>query len=202
MDNVPDLMFHIYQVPFTDNTKRLGYRSPDHAICMTPNICRSQSRGKLSLASSNPEEKPLLDFKYFEDKDSYDAKILVEGMKYARKIAQQSPFKEHLVCEVAPGPSIQTDEQLSEYARKAAHTVYHPAGTCKMGTPSKDAKVVVDEKDLRVVGLKGIRICDASIMPILPTINPMISVLLLAERSSDIIIADAWKKGLRKHQWD
>jgi choline dehydrogenase-like flavoprotein len=202
MEGIPDLMFHIYQVPFTDNTKRLGYRSPDHAICMTPNICRSQSRGKLSLASNNPEEKPLLDFRYFQDKDGYDAKIVVEGMKWARKIAQQSPFKEHLLCEVAPGPDVQSDEDLSEYARKAAHTVYHPAGTCKMGTPSKDANVVVDEKDMRVVGLSGLRICDASIMPILPTVNPMILVLLVAERGADIIQADAWNKGLRKNQWD
>lgn len=200
-DNVPDLMFHIYQVPFTDNTKRLGYRSPDHAICMTPNICRSQARGKLSLASNNPEEKPLLDFRYFEDKDSYDAKMVVEGIKWARKIAQQSPFKEHLVCEVAPGPNVQSDEELSEYARKVAHTVYHPAGTCKMGTPSKDANVVVDERSMRIVGLSGIRICDASVMPILPTINPMILVLQVAERASDIIQQDAWEQGLRKNQW-
>lgn len=202
MDNVPDLMFHIYQVPFTDNTKRLGYPSPDHAICMTPNICRSQARGKLSLASNKSEEKPLLNFRYFEDVNSYDAKILVEGIKWARKIAKESPFKEHLVQEVAPGPDVQSDEELSEYARKAAHTVYHPAGTCKMGTPSKDPNVVVDEKTMRVVGLHGIRICDASVMPILPTINPMILVLMIGERASDIITADAWTRGLRKKQWD
>lgn len=203
MENVPDLMFHIYQVPFCDNTKRLGYPVPDHAICMTPNICRSQARGKLSLASADPNEKPLLDFKYFEDKNDYDAQILVEGMKWARKIAQQSPFKEHLVREIAPGPDIQSDEALSEYARRAAHTVYHPAGTCKMGTYEKDEKVVVNEKDLRVIGLKGIRVCDASILPLLPTINPMLTILMVAERAADILITDAWAQetGQRRQQW-
>ncbi|PWN90013.1 alcohol oxidase [Acaromyces ingoldii] len=202
MPSVPDLMFHIYQIPFTDNTNRMGYPHPDHAICMTPNICRSQARGKLSLASSDPAVKPLLNFRYFEDKDSYDAKILVEGMKWARKIAQQSPFKEHLVREIAPGAHIQTDEDLSEYARRAAHTVYHPAGTCKMGTPGRDAHVVVDERDLRVVGLRGIRVVDASVMPILPTINPMLTVLMVAERAADLITQDAWQKGIRRAQWE
>lgn len=203
MDDVPDLMFHIYQVPFCDNTQRLGYPVPDHAICMTPNICRSQARGTLTLASSDPSEKPLLNFKYFEDKDDYDAKILVEGMKWARKIAQQSPFKEHLVKEVAPGPSVQSDEDLSEYARRVAHTVYHPAGTCRMGThSSSDPNVVVNEKDLRVVGLQGLRVCDASVLPILPTINPMLTILMVAERSADLIIQDGWTlNGLRRDEF-
>lgn len=204
MDDVPDLMFHIYQVPFCDNTKRMGYPVPDHAICMTPNICRSQARGTLTLASADPAEKPLINFRYFEDKDDYDAKILVEGMKVARKIAQQSPFKEHLVREVAPGPDVQSDEALSEYARRAAHTVYHPAGTCRMGTHSvNDPEVVVSEKDLRVVGLKGIRVCDASVLPILPTINPMLTILMVAERAADIITAEAWANETqdKRQQW-
>ncbi|PWZ02593.1 alcohol oxidase [Testicularia cyperi] len=205
----PDLMFHIYQVPFADNTEREGYERPDHAICMTPNITRSQARGKVSLASANPQDKPLLDFKYFEDANRYDERILIEGIKWARKIAQQSPFKEHLVKEVAPGPAVQTDEQISEYARKVAHTVYHPAGTCRMGTPSpafggngKDNSVVVDEKDLRICGLKGIRICDASVLPTLPTINPMLTILMVAERAAELIRNDAWINGLRRTSFD
>lgn len=182
----PDLMFHIYQVPFAENTERQGYRRPEHAICMTPNITRSQARGKLSLASANPEDKPLLNFRYFEDKDNYDAKILVEGMKWARKIAQSSPFKEHLIEEVAPGPAVQSDEDLSRYARAVHHTVYHPAGTCRMGS-QEDKLAVVDQKDLTIKGLKGIRVCDASVLPTLPTINPMLTVLMVAERCADLI---------------
>jgi len=193
----PDTMWHIYQVPFADNTTRVGYERPDHAICMTPNIARSQGRGKLSLKNNNPLEKPLLDFKYFEDPNDYDAKILVEGMKIARKIAQQSPFKEHLLREIAPGPKVQTDEELSEYARKVSHTVYHPAGTCKMGIPEKDDKVVCDQKDLKVVGLKGLRVVDASVMPTLPTVNPMLTVLMIAEKavSNHLILAASFGRG-------
>lgn len=199
----PDLMFHIYQIPFADNTEREGFERPDHAICMTPNITRSQARGTVRLASNNPADKPLLDFKYFEDANRYDERILVEGIKWARKIAEQSPFKEHLVKEVAPGPKIQSDEELSAYARSVAHTVYHPAGTCRMGTPNgKDPSVVVDQKNLRIVGLQGVRICDASLMPTLPTINPMLTVLMVAERASELIRNDAWVNGLRRSSFD
>ncbi|PWN24723.1 alcohol oxidase [Jaminaea rosea] len=183
----PDLMFHIYQCVFDTNLERQGFRRPNHAICMTPNIPRSQSSGKLSLASSNPEDKPLLDFKYFEDPNGYDARILVEGMKWARKVAQQSPFKEHLLEEIAPGPSVQSDEELSAYARKVAHTVYHPMGTTKMGDPSQDRMAVVDQKDMRIVGMKGVRVCDAGVFPSVPTVNPMLTVLMCAERCADLI---------------
>ncbi|CAO1622376.1 unnamed protein product [Sympodiomycopsis kandeliae] len=183
----PDLMFHIYQVPFAENTERQGFKVPEHAICMTPNITRSQAKGKLSLASSNPEDKPLLDFKYFEDADRYDEKIIVEGIKWARKIAQATPFKEHLVEEVAPGPAIQTDEDISAYARAVHHTVYHPACTTKMGDTNKDPMAVVDQKDLKVKGVKNLRICDAGVLPLLPTVNPMLTVLMVAERCADII---------------
>lgn len=183
----PDLMFHIYQATFDVGTAKQGYKTPEHAICMTPNIPRSKTVGRIKLVSSNPEEKPLLDFKYFEDKDGYDARILVEGIKWARKIAQQSPFKEHLIEEVAPGPQVQSDEELSKYARSVAWTVYHPSGTAKMGSPTSDKMAVVDQADLKVVGLKSIRVCDASVLPTLPTTNPMLTVLMVAERLADII---------------
>ena len=131
---------------------------------------------------------------------------LVEGLKAARKIAAQAPFSSHLIREVAPGPSVQTDEELSAYARSVHHTVYHPSSSCKMGTPGQirkdgtvsalqgkvDEQVVCDEKDLKVVGLQGLRICDASIMPVLPTINPMLTILMVAERAADLIKKDAW----------
>lgn len=182
----PDLMFHIYQTPFAENTERIGLRRPDHAICMTPNICRSQGRGKISLASANPVDKPLINFRYFEDKNRYDERIIVEGMKIARKIAQTSPFKEHLLEEVAPGPSVQSDEDLSKYARSVHHTVYHPACSTMMGDP-KNPLTVVDQKDLKVVGVKGLRICDAGVLPVLPTANPMLTILMVAERCAELI---------------
>ncbi|KDN51322.1 GMC oxidoreductase [Tilletiaria anomala UBC 951] len=197
----PDMMMHCYQVVFGEHLKSKGYKLPEHAFCMTPNIPRSQARGTIKLASANPADKPLIDFKYFEDERRYDERILVEGLKAARKIAQHAPFRQHLVREVAPGPAVQTDEELSAYARSVHHTVYHPSSSCKMGTPGQirregtvsalqgkvDDEVVCDEKNLKVVGLQGLRICDASVMPVLPTINPMLTILMVAERAADLI---------------
>ncbi|MET9709986.1 GMC family oxidoreductase [Nocardiopsis alba] len=189
-DPRPDLMFHIYQIPFDDNTKRLGYDSPEdgYAVCMTPNIPRSRSRGKLYLTSSDPEAKPALDFRYFTDPEGYDEQTIVDGLKIAREVAETEPFKSWIKREVAPGPKVRTDEELSEYGRRAAHTVYHPAGTCRMGAVDDDAAVV--DPRLRVRGLKGLRVADASVFPTLPTPNPMVMVLALGERAADLIRED------------
>ncbi|QVQ52203.1 GMC family oxidoreductase N-terminal domain-containing protein [Spiractinospora alimapuensis] len=189
-DPRPDLMFHIYQVPFDDNTARLGYDSPGprNAICMTPNIPRSRSRGKLWLTSADPSVKPALDFRYFSDPEGYDARTIVDGLRIARDIAATEPFRSWIEREVAPGPDVTTDEGLSEYGRRAAHTVYHPAGTCRMGAVD-DPTAVVDPT-LKVRGLQGLRVADASVFPTMPSPNPMVTVLTIGERAADLIRGD------------
>ncbi|KAI0899547.1 putative GMC oxidoreductase [Annulohypoxylon nitens] len=190
--DIIDVMMHCYQIPFTLNTLRLGYPDiPDgYAFCMTPNIPRPRSRGRLYLTSADPKVKPALDFRYFTDPEGYDADTLVYGMRAARKVAEQAPFKDWIKREVAPGPKVQTDEDLSYYARKAAHTVYHPCGTTKMGDTTKDELAVVDEK-LKVKGFKNLRIVDAGVFPTIPTINPMLTVLGVAEIAADLIVKEA-----------
>ncbi|KAI0130418.1 hypothetical protein BJ170DRAFT_620107 [Xylariales sp. AK1849] len=190
--DIADVMMHCYQIPFTLNTLRLGYAQPKdgYAFCMTPNIPRPRSRGRLYLTSSDPSVKPALDFRYFTDSEGYDAATLVYGMRAARKVAEQAPFKDWIKQEIAPGPKLQTDEELSLYARKAAHTVYHPCGTTRMGDVVKDDMAVVDEK-LYVRGLKKLRIADAGVFPTIPTINPMLTVLGVAERCAEMIAEEA-----------
>lgn len=191
---IADVMAHCYQIPFTLNTTRLGYDEPVDAFCMTPNIPRPRSRGKLYLTSADPTVKPALDFRYFTDPQGYDAATFVFGIRAARKIAQQEPFKSWLKREVAPGPEVQTDEEISEYARRVAHTVYHPAGTTKMGDVNNDQFAVVDPQ-LRIRGLKGVRIADAGVFPSMPTINPMLTVLGIGERAAEMIAEEAgWKR--------
>ncbi|THU90625.1 alcohol oxidase [Dendrothele bispora CBS 962.96] len=190
-DPRPNLMFHIYQIPFTDNTERHGYEKPEHAVCMTPNIPRSRARGKVSLASSNPLDKPLLNFRYFMDSEDYDSKILVEGIKLARKIAKTAPFSSLIEDEIAPGPNVQTDEEIDEYARKVHHTVYHPSCTTKIGGDD-DPMAVLDER-CRVRGAKGLRVVDAGVFPTLSTVNPMVTILMVAERASDLIKEDLYE---------
>ncbi|KKY18147.1 putative choline oxidase [Phaeomoniella chlamydospora] len=192
--DIADVMMHCYQIPFCLNTSRLGYDTPIDAFCMTPNIPRPRSRGKLYLTSSDPAVKPALDFRYFTDSEGYDAATFVFGLKAARKIAQQAPFKNWIKREVAPGPAVQSDADLSEYARKVAHTVYHPAGTTKMGDVKTDKMAVVDEK-LRIRGLKAVRIADAGVFPAMTTINPMLTVLGVGERAAELIAEEAgWRR--------
>ncbi|EER29653.1 choline dehydrogenase, putative [Coccidioides posadasii C735 delta SOWgp] len=189
-----DVMMHCYQIPFCLNTARLGYDTPTNAFCMTPNIPRPRSRGRLYLTSSDPNVKPALDFRYFTDPEGYDAATIVYGLKMARKVAQQSPFKEWIKREVAPGPNLTTDEELSEYGRRVAHTVYHPAGTTKMGDVTRDPMAVVDPQ-LKLRGLKNVRIADAGVFPDMPTINPMLTVLAIGERAAELIAQEAGWKG-------
>jgi choline dehydrogenase-like flavoprotein len=184
---IADVMMHCYQIPFTYNTARLGYPEPDDgfAFCMTLNIPRPRSRGRLYLVSADPAVHPALGFRYFTDEEGYDAATLVYGIKAARKVAEQEPFKAWIKREVAPGPLVRSDEGISEYARRAAHTVYHPAGTMRMGDVEKDALVVVDPT-LRVRRVKKLRVCDASVFPTIPSINPMLTVMGVAERLAEM----------------
>lgn len=197
--DIADIMCHCYQIPFTMNTDRLGYDSPLNAFCMTPNIPRPRSRGRLFLTSADPSVKPSLDFRYFTDPEGYDAATIVAGFKAAREIAKQAPFSDWIKREVAPGPHIQSDEALSEYGRRVAHTVYHPAGTTKMGNVRKDPNAVVDP-ELKIKGLQGIRIADAGVFPEMPSINPMLTVLAIGERAAEMIAQQWGWKGMEKQK--
>jgi choline dehydrogenase-like flavoprotein len=186
-DERPDLMYHTYQIPFTFNTERLGYPVPENAMCMTPNIPRSRSVGRMWLLSSNPETKPALDFRYFTDEDGYDEQTIVDGLKLAREVAATEPFRSWLKREIAPGPDVKSDEELSQYGRAVSHTVYHPSGTCKMGAASDDAAVV--DPELRVRGVEGLSIADGSIIPSMITVNPMCCTYMIGEKAADMVRA-------------
>jgi choline dehydrogenase-like flavoprotein len=185
----PDLMFHIYQLPFTFNTEPLGYDVPAHGFGMTPNVPRPRSRGRLTLADDRPETKPLLDFRYFTDPEGHDERTIIDGLRIAREVAATSPMREWIAREIAPGPALTTDEELSAYGRAAHHTVYHPAGTCRMG--AADDPLAVVDPDLRLRGLANVRIADASVFPLMPSVNPMITVMLIAERCADLMTPPA-----------
>jgi choline dehydrogenase len=182
---VADLMYHFYQVPFGVNAERLGYTMPEHGVCMTPNVPKARSRGRLYLVSDDPAVKPALDFRYFTDPEGHDERTIVDGLKTAREIAGTEPLRSWLRREVAPGRDVQGDEALSEYGRRVAHTVYHPAGTCAMGTGDR----AVCDPALNVHGTRNLTIADASVFPTMPTANPMVPVLMIGERTADLLRA-------------
>jgi len=131
------------------------------------------------LRSASHKDAPKIDSKYFSDPQGYDEKIMIIGIKEARKIAKQSPLSRWVKRELAPGP----DEEISKYIQQTHNTVYHPGGTCKMGTD----KMSVVDPELRVRGVKGVRVADASVFPTMVTINPCITVIMIGERCADFI---------------
>lgn len=197
--NIPDVLLHTWQLDFAgDAMTPEGYPRPKYPFGIYPVTLRSQAKGRLYLKSSDPVQKPALDFKYFEDPDNYDAEILVAGIKAARKIAESQPFKSYIKAEIAPGPHITSDEDLDKYARETSYTIYHPACTTKMGDVEKDPLAVVDAR-LRVRGLANLRIADAGIFPTMISVNLMLTVLAVGERAAELIAEDAGWTEVKSH---
>jgi len=182
----PDLMFHLPLMTFGVHAERLGYTLPENTVSITPNVPRPKSRGRVWLESADPSVPPKIDYRYFTDPDGYDETMMLKGVELARQIAATEPMKSWIVREVFPGPDVE-GEELAELVRRTNHTVYHVSGTCRMGSMD-DPQAVVDPQ-LRVRGLESLRIVDASVFPILTTINPMVTLYMMGERASDIIRA-------------
>ena len=182
---IPDLMFHFGLVPFDLNTAPLGYPTASYGFSITPNVPRAKSEGTLRLRSRDAKDAPLIDFRYFTDSEGYDETIMLKGMKLARQIAMQPALKKWIKRELSPGIEIRDDNEVIEYARLTANTVYHPAGTCKMGDVH-NPQTVVDSK-LRVKGVNGLRVADASIFPSMVSVNPCISCMMIGEKCADFL---------------
>lgn len=187
--DIMDSMFHVFGIGFDDNTARHGYHAPENAYCLIPNLPRPRSRGRIFLQSSDPKVRPAIDFRYLTDPEDYDLKTILFELRAGRKLAATAPFRDLIKREVAPGPDVQTEEQLIDYARKTHGTVFHPCGTAKMGDTSKDSMAVVDPQ-LRVRGVKQLRVVDASVFPLIPSVNPMLTVYAVAEKGAEMIIKD------------
>jgi choline dehydrogenase len=180
-------MMHYGSVPFDLNTVRWGYPTTDNGFCLTPNVTRGRSRGTVRLRSRDFRDRPKVDPRYFTDPEDHDMAVMLAGVKLARRIAEQPALKEWVAKELAPGPDALSDDELVDYITKTHNTVYHPACTAKMG-PDSDPMAVVDP-ELRVRGVRGLRVADASIMPLLPAINPNITCMMIGEKCADLIRA-------------
>ena len=183
----PDLMMHYGSVPFDMNTLRHGYPTTDNGFCLTPNVTQGHSRGTVRLRSRDFRDRAKVDPRYFTDPDGYDDRIMLAGVKLARTIAEQTPLAPWVARELAPGPDAVTDDELLDYIHRCHNTVYHPAATARMGSVA-DPMAVLDPQ-LRVKGVTGLRVVDASAMPKLPAVNPNITVMTMAEKCADLIKA-------------
>lgn len=144
-----------------------------------------ESRGRISLSSADPAAAPLIHQNFLSSPRDWDS--LRAGFRIARKLAAEPAMQEFVAAEFLPGPKCQTDAEIDEHIRKTSITVHHPAGTCRMGA---DQGSVVDP-ELRVRGLGGLRVADASVMPDLPCGNINAAVIMIAEKAADLIKAKA-----------
>jgi choline dehydrogenase-like flavoprotein len=145
---------------------------------------RPKSRGRVTLASADPNVKPVVETRYLTQKE--DFATIREGIRLGRKLAQQPAFKDYLGPEVFPGPHVHTDKELDAYISDSAHTANALVGTCRMG-PTQDPLAVVDP-DMCVMGTTGLRICDSSIMPQLPGGQGASCTLMIAERAAELVL--------------
>jgi len=177
--DAPDLQFHFVPAYLM----RHGFDNPEegHGFSIGVTQLRPESRGRITLRSDDPLAAPAIDPRYLTEGADLDA--LVEGIGMAREIARQSPLDDVRGEEVWPGEGCETDEEIAAWARETVETVYHPVGTCRMGD---DGTAVVDDR-LRVHGLKGIRVVDASVMPTIPGGNTNAPTIAVAERAADFL---------------
>ena len=175
----PDLQFH-----FSAGIPALAL--PDYPVegpsfVFVPILAKPQSRGQVSLRSANPQDPPAIDPNYLQC--DTDLQVHLHGIKLSRELANTKAFAEFNAGEVAPGLS-KTEPQLREYVRTHASTVWHPVGTCKMG---RDGDAVVDPQ-LRVWGVEGLRVADASIMPTIVSGNTNAACILIGEKAAALIL--------------
>ena len=144
---------------------------------------RPHSRGYVRIRSNNPFEAPLIQPNYLAEES--DRRVLLAGMKLARKLLSSKPLMPYYEREDFPGPDVQTDDELLGAAKERGTTTFHPAGTCRMG-PATDPVAVVDDQ-LRVRGFEGLRVVDASVMPTMLSANLNAATMAIADKGSDMI---------------
>jgi choline dehydrogenase len=143
--------------------------------------CHPESRGSIHINSTDPSRDPTIRMNYFEAQRDRD--VTLEGLKTLREIYRQPAFRDLWRREVIPGEDQKSDEELMNAIRTHATTVYHLVGTCRMGS---DAEAVVDP-ELRVNGVEGLRVVDASVMPKIPSANTNAATFMIAEKAAGII---------------
>ncbi len=183
---VPDMQIHSlpwsYPSPNQDAPVRpVVDQRP--ALTVMPTLIYPKSRGEVRLASANPTAAPLIDPHYLEDPD--DARFLIEGIKLVREVMAHPRLRGMVDGELHPGPAMGDDQAIARELPMRIHTVYHPVGTCRMGS---DDRAVVDP-ELRVRGVDGLRVADASIMPTITGGNTNAPSLMIGERCVEIMLS-------------
>ena len=185
-DVEPDLQLYGALSPHRDYARFLHSGS---GVTLHATLQRPESRGEIRLRSADPIEAPDIDPRYFvSDPGGADMATLVKGVRINRRIAAQSPLTEILTGELPPSGEAETDDEIAHYIRGHCTTLYHPSSTCRMGT---DSHAVVDPFSMKVHGVDGLRIADASVIPRMISGNLQTPTIMIAERAARMILEDA-----------
>jgi choline dehydrogenase len=180
----PDMQLYFAPASYGGATYGTGTLDTVPGMTLGAAQLRPESTGHVKALSADPTAKPDIQPNYLAVQTDRDA--LLAAMKYLRKLLATKPLSDHVIRENFPGPEVQTDEQLMAHARATGSTTYHPVGSCKLGS---DPQAVVDPLSMRVVGLTGLRVADASCMPRMVSGNTYAATNMIAEKASDLIAA-------------
>ena len=181
----PDLQINLLEWSTLERTKDRVIPHPFPGFTLSPVHLRPDGRGTVRLASSDPLAPPRISFDFL--RTDYDMSAILTGVRLIRKIAEQPALKPYIVAELAPGPAVKSDADLAEFVRQTGVSNHHPSSSCAMGTGSN---TVVDPR-LRVHGIAGLRVADASIMPQVVAGNTNAPSIMIGEKAAAMILADA-----------
>jgi len=169
-------------IPILDDGKRRI--SPVKGISLFAHAQRTESTGSVHIKSAQPNIEPAINYNFLDT--NFDRDTNIRAVRKARELMSTPPLGDIIIEELEPGDSIQTDDEILDYMRHFGQTTYHPTGTCKMG---RDPMAVVDE-NLRVHGLLGLRVADASIMPTMTSGNTNAPSMMIGEKCAEMILIE------------
>jgi choline dehydrogenase-like flavoprotein len=175
----PDIQFHL---GLGSGIEAGVAQMKNPGVTLNSAFLRPRSRGTVRLASAAPLAAPLIDPNYWDD--PYDRSCAIQGLRLAREILRQPALKPFVLAERLPGDHLNSDEELAEYAYRSCKTDHHPVGTCAMGAGPN----AVVTPDLKLRGIDGLRVADASVMPFVPSCNTNAPTIMVAEKASDMIL--------------
>lgn len=181
----PDIEVQVGPELFEQQTKPAGYPSAPHGFTAYIAVNRAKSEGSVKLATTDIRDNPIVDPAYFTDRDGYDLRVMVGGVRMSRQLFATPAISGWIDRELAPGVDSESDEELGAYVRDTATTGYHPAGTCAMGAVGNPHAVV--DPLLNVVGVRRLRVADASIMPTIVSVNIAPTCMMIGHRAAAII---------------
>lgn len=180
----PDVQYFFMHASYANAAERKLDKAPGMTLGVTQ--LRPQSRGTIHAATPDPFHQPTIRPNFLADAE--DRRVMVEGMKIGRRIVGEAPLDAFRVAEISPGAACASDADWLAFARANGQTIYHAGGTCRMGPAGQGA--VVDPR-LRVHGMDGLRVVDASVMPTMVSGNTQAAVFMIAEKGAEMILADA-----------